>query len=165
MTLSATSPTSPSSPAPSTEVRNRILIVDDEPEMAAVIEQALVRRGYVATPQHSADGAWELLEREDWPRLREVLDLMRIQDIAHALMELEDGQIPRVFASLPRGRKVDVFSYLDPHYQYPLLAHVSSAEARHLLSELLPDDLTALLEDLPPDEVRRLLRLFGDVAR
>jgi len=64
MTLSATSPTS--SPAPSAEVRNRILIVDDEPEMAAVIEQALARRGYVATPQHSADGAWELLEREDY---------------------------------------------------------------------------------------------------
>ncbi len=102
----------------------------------------------------------ELLEREDWPRLREVLDLMRIQDIAHALMELEDEQIPRVFAALPRGRKVDVFSYLDPHYQYPLLAHVSGTEARHLLSEMLPDDLTALLEDLPPEEVRRLLRLL-----
>ena len=50
----------------SPEVRHRILIVDDEPEMATVIEQALTRRGYLATQQHSADGAWELLEREDF---------------------------------------------------------------------------------------------------
>jgi len=48
------------------DVRHRILIVDDEPEMATVIEEALVRRGYVATKQHTADGAWELLEREDF---------------------------------------------------------------------------------------------------
>ena len=34
--------------------------------MAAVIEQALVRRGYLATQQHSGDGAWEVLEREDY---------------------------------------------------------------------------------------------------
>src|SRR6476660_1796286 len=66
MTSPATSSTASSSPAPTPEVRHRILIVDDEPEMAAVIEQALVRRGYLATQQHSADGAWELLEREDY---------------------------------------------------------------------------------------------------
>lgn len=48
------------------ESRHRILVVDDEPEMATVIEQALTRRGYVATQQHGADGAWELLEREDF---------------------------------------------------------------------------------------------------
>lgn len=102
----------------------------------------------------------ELLERQDWARLRDVLDLMRIQDIAHVLMELGDEQIPQVFTSLPRGRKVDVFSYLDPSYQYQLLARISSADARHILSEMLPDDLTALLEDLPRDEVRRLLRLL-----
>ncbi|MDB4945667.1 MAG: Response regulator of zinc sigma-54-dependent two-component system [Labilithrix sp.] len=46
--------------------RQRILVVDDEPEMATVIEQALTRRGYDVTQQHSADGAWELLEHEDF---------------------------------------------------------------------------------------------------
>ena len=53
--------------APSTtEKRQRILVVDDEPEMATVIEQALTRRGYEVSQQHSADAAWELLEREDF---------------------------------------------------------------------------------------------------
>ncbi|HDP88583.1 MAG TPA: magnesium transporter [Thioalkalivibrio sp.] len=109
----------------------------------------------------------ELLDREDWPRLHDVLDLMRIQDIARALMALDEAQIPRVFDALPRGRKVDVFSYLEPSCQYRLLAGMSPRAARHVLSELAPDDLTALLEDLPPDEVRRLLRLlpFGAVRR
>jgi len=48
------------------EPRHRILVVDDEPEMATVIEQALTRRSYQATKQHSADAAWDLLEREDF---------------------------------------------------------------------------------------------------
>ena len=44
----------------------RVLVVDDEPEMATVIEQALRRRGYDAIQKNSADAAWELLEREDF---------------------------------------------------------------------------------------------------
>jgi len=55
-------PTLPTAP----EERCRILIVDDEPEMATVIEQALSRRGYHAAQKNSADEAWDLLEREDF---------------------------------------------------------------------------------------------------
>ena len=46
--------------------RQRVLIVDDEPEMATVVEQGLGRRGYHAVQVNSADAAWELLEREDF---------------------------------------------------------------------------------------------------
>ncbi len=48
------------------EARHRILIVDDEPEMAKVVEQALVRRGYDAHTELSADAAWRRLETEDF---------------------------------------------------------------------------------------------------
>jgi len=48
------------------EPRQRVLIVDDEPEMANVIEQALSRRGYEAVQLNSANAAWDLLEREDF---------------------------------------------------------------------------------------------------
>jgi DNA-binding NtrC family response regulator len=51
---------------PKVEPRHRILIVDDEPEMATVIEQALSRRNYIATQKNSADAAWDLLESEDF---------------------------------------------------------------------------------------------------
>ncbi len=63
---SATGPSSKAKAPPVSEVRHRILVVDDEPEMATVIEEALLRRGYVVAKQHTADGAWELLEREDF---------------------------------------------------------------------------------------------------
>ncbi len=46
--------------------RARILVVDDEPEMTRVIEQALTRRGYDLSTRQSAEGAWEALEREDF---------------------------------------------------------------------------------------------------
>jgi two-component system, NtrC family, response regulator AtoC len=54
---------------PSGEARDaapRILVVDDEPEMATVIEQALTRRGYFAARENSADAAWERLQRDDF---------------------------------------------------------------------------------------------------
>jgi two-component system, NtrC family, response regulator AtoC len=44
----------------------RVLVVDDEPEMASVVEQGLKRRGYAVRQENSADAAWELLEREDF---------------------------------------------------------------------------------------------------
>src|SRR4051812_43777651 len=50
-----------SSPEP-----QRVLVVDDEPEMATVVEQALRRRGYYAVQINSAEAAWDLLEREDF---------------------------------------------------------------------------------------------------
>ena len=61
MTMSALTP-----PSITSQSRPRILVVDDEPEMVTVIEQALTRRGYDVTQQLSADGAWELLAREDF---------------------------------------------------------------------------------------------------
>ncbi|MBX3233940.1 MAG: sigma-54-dependent Fis family transcriptional regulator [Labilithrix sp.] len=51
---------------PNLESQRRVLVVDDEPEMATVIEQALTRRGYKALQVNSADAAWEVLEREDF---------------------------------------------------------------------------------------------------
>lgn len=53
-------------PAANTEARRRVLVVDDEPEMAAVIEQALTRRNYQTVQLNSADAAWERLEQEDF---------------------------------------------------------------------------------------------------
>jgi two-component system response regulator HydG len=52
--------------APPSSERHRVLIVDDEPEMASVVEQALRRRGYDAVQLGSADSAWQLLENEDF---------------------------------------------------------------------------------------------------
>lgn len=102
----------------------------------------------------------ELLARGETQKVHEVLDLMRFQDIAAVLMELREDELPVVFNLLAPGRRVDVFSHLDPDYQYRLIVRLPEIAAREILSRMEPDDLTAFLEDLPKDEVRRLLRLL-----
>jgi DNA-binding NtrC family response regulator len=47
-------------------VSSRVLIVDDEKEMCAVIEQGLRRLGYTTASRLTADAAWELLADEDF---------------------------------------------------------------------------------------------------
>ena len=63
---SATPASTKAKAPPISGARHRILVVDDEPEMATVVEEALLRRGYKAKQVNSADAAWELLEREDF---------------------------------------------------------------------------------------------------
>src|SRR6476659_2580484 len=43
-----------------------VLIVDDEPEMATVVEQSLTRRGYKASQCNGGDVAWERMQNEDF---------------------------------------------------------------------------------------------------
>jgi len=102
----------------------------------------------------------ELLRLDDRDGVSELLDYMRVQDIAHALMELGDEDLPIVFNILPPGRRADVFGYLDTRYQRRLLETSPREDARFLLSEMEPDDLTALLQTLDPDTLRGYLRLL-----
>ncbi len=102
----------------------------------------------------------ELLRLDDRDGLRELLDYMRVQDIAHALMELGDEDLCAVFNLLPPGRKADVFAYLDTGHQIRLLEASPREDARFILSEMEADDLTALLQTLDPDTLRGYLRLL-----
>lgn len=102
----------------------------------------------------------ELLRLDDRDGLRELLDYMRVQDIAHALMELGDEDLCAVFSLLPPGRKADVFAYLDIAHQVRLLEASPKDDARFILSEMEADDLTALLQTLDPDTLRGYLRLL-----
>ncbi|MFP4079018.1 MAG: magnesium transporter MgtE N-terminal domain-containing protein, partial [Ectothiorhodospira sp.] len=68
-----------------------------------------------APHEHDLDVVLECLEQADLTGLRQRLDEMRIQDIAHVLMALEPDPRREVFRLLAPGRRVDVFSYLDPH--------------------------------------------------
>lgn len=102
----------------------------------------------------------ELLRLDDRDGLHELLDYMRVQDIAHALMELGDDDLCAVFNLLPPGRKADVFAYLDTAHQIRLLEASPKDDARFILSEMEADDLTALLQTLDPDTLRGYLRLL-----
>ena len=102
----------------------------------------------------------ELLGNEDAQALREILDGMRVQDIARMLMTLEEGQQLLLFRQIASELRSEVFSHLDLSYQHHLLHELERQEVQWVLSGLVPDDLTALLESLSSDEVRTLLRLL-----
>ncbi len=105
----------------------------------------------------------ELVMREAWDELPEQLEELHVQDIAQALSTLDAGQVKAAFGVLPRERWPGVFAYLKPESQYALLQAMeeSAEDGRFLLSSLLPDDRTALLESLPEDAVERLLSLLS----
>ncbi|ADC72185.1 magnesium transporter [Thioalkalivibrio sp. K90mix] len=102
----------------------------------------------------------ELLRLDDRDGIQELLDYTRVQDIAHALMELNDDDLCAVFNLLEPGRKADVFSYLDTPHQIRLLEASPKDDARFILSEMEADDLTGLLQTLDPETLRSYLRLL-----
>ena len=102
----------------------------------------------------------ELLGNEDLQSVRRELEGMRVQDIARMLMTLEPAQQLTLFHELAIELRSEVFSHLDLSYQYFLLHELNRQEVQWVLSGLVPDDLTALLESLSSDEVRTLLRLL-----
>ena len=102
----------------------------------------------------------ELVRLDDRAGLDELLDYMRVQDIAHALMELPADDVTPIFNRLHPGRKADVFAYLDIPFQLRLLGASSREDARFLLSEMETDDLTALLQTLDAERLREYLRLL-----
>jgi two-component system response regulator AtoC len=60
----------------------RVLVVDDEPEMAAVVEQSLGRRGYAAVRETNGDAAWERLEQQDFDVVVTDLNMRGMSGIA-----------------------------------------------------------------------------------
>ncbi|WP_019590677.1 magnesium transporter [Thioalkalivibrio sp. ALE20] len=102
----------------------------------------------------------ELVRLDDRTGLDELLDYMRVQDIAHALMELPADDVTPIFNRLHPGRKADVFAYLAIPFQLRLLGASSREDARFLLSEMETDDLTALLQTLDAERLREYLRLL-----
>ncbi|WP_018873283.1 magnesium transporter [Thioalkalivibrio sp. ALJ16] len=102
----------------------------------------------------------ELLRLDERDGIQELLDYMRVQDIAHALMEVNDHDLGIVFNLLEPGRKADVFSYLDTAHQIRLLEASPKDDARFILSEMEADDLTGLLQTLDPEALRGYLRLL-----
>ena len=102
----------------------------------------------------------ELLANNDLQALRSELEGMRVQDIARSLMSLEPAQQLVLFRQIANELRSEVFSHLDLSYQHHLLHELERQELQWVLSGLVPDDLTALLESLSSEEVRTLLRLL-----
>ena len=78
-------------------------------------------------------------------------------EIAGLIGALPPNEDAIVFRLFPNDLATEMFEYLSAEKQQDLLVH--------LLSELSPDDRTALLEELPGPMVQRLLVLLSPEQR
>lgn len=103
----------------------------------------------------------ELVEEQRWEEVDTRLDQEHVQDIARELSGLEPELVLQALDRLPEDRHAEVFSYLPPTEQYPLLHEADNNIGRRLMQSLHSDDRTALLESLDSDEAEELLRLLS----
>lgn len=59
----------------------------------------------------------ELIEKNDFPRLRETLEKSEPVDIAQFLDDLDQKQLPVIFRILPKEVAADTFSHLNSESQ------------------------------------------------
>lgn len=102
-----------------------------------------------------------LIERRDWPSLRQALADQPPPEIADLLLELERPKKALVFRAMPRQFSANVFSYLEPKDKDALLRELTNEETRQLLENMRPDDRTELLEEMPGQVTQRLLNVLS----
>jgi magnesium transporter len=103
----------------------------------------------------------ELIDRRDWPALRQALTAQPPPEVADLLLELEKTKKAFVFRALPRQFSANVFSYLEPKEKDALLQELTNDETRQLLENMRPDDRTELLEEMPGQVTQRLLNVLS----
>ena len=112
-------------------------------------------------PQEQTTPLRDLVIDSSWEEFDARIDNEHVQDIASALSGLEPEQVLPALERMPEEKQSEVFSYLPPSEQYPLLHEADNAIGRGLIQALHSDDRTALLESLDPDEAEELLRLLS----
>lgn len=103
----------------------------------------------------------DLIEKRDWPRVRELATKWPVADVAELLVELEKPDRVMLYRSLPRMLAAEVFAYFESYEQDVFLRDLSDEETQNLMENLAPDDRTALLEELPAEVTQRLMSFLS----
>lgn len=101
------------------------------------------------------------LENKDYHGLKEYLSVEAPQDIALALTELEEGQLPVVFRLLPKELAAETFVEMQPEEQELLIKSFSDNMLKQIFDELYLDDTVDIIEEMPANVVKRILK-FAD---
>ncbi|HCC32980.1 MAG TPA: magnesium transporter [Clostridiales bacterium] len=102
-----------------------------------------------------------LIAARDWNELRSAITRLPLPDIAEMLADAGKADRALIYRTLPTELAADVAAYLDPDELHSLIQDLREPEARHLLSNLSPDDRTYFLGELPGQVTQRLLNLLG----
>ena len=103
----------------------------------------------------------KLIDRRDWRALRKIPRGWPMPELADVLTGLPKPARVILFRSLPKPVAAEVFSYFDRINQDSFLKELTDEETRALMSNMKPDDRTALLEELPGQITQKLLNLLS----
>ena len=99
----------------------------------------------------------ELLQTQQYTRLRQLLVDLNDADIAACMEELPEQSMVKAFRILPKDLAADIFSYLDVDLQQMVITSLTDREAASIIDNLMADDAVDLLEEMPANVVKRLL--------
>lgn len=99
----------------------------------------------------------ELLQTQQYTRLRQLLVDLNDADIAACMEELPEQSMVKAFRILPKDLAADIFSYLDVELQQTVITSLTEREAASIIDNLMADDAVDLLEEMPANVVKRLL--------
>lgn len=99
----------------------------------------------------------ELLQTQQYTRLRQLLVDLNDADIAACMEELPEQSMVKAFRILPKDLAADIFSYLDVDLQQTVITSLTEREAASIIDNLMADDAVDLLEEMPANVVKRLL--------
>ena len=99
----------------------------------------------------------DLLEKKDYPQIRQLLTDMNEADIAEVMDDMENEDSLRLFRILPKSKAADVFANLELDDQQYIIQALSETEAANIIDNLMSDDAADLFEEMPANVVTRLL--------
>ncbi len=102
--------------------------------------------------------ALELLHEKKIGQLREFLINFNPVDIAQALAEASEAELPILFRILPKEQAAETFIEMDADQQEFLISAFSDKELKEVLDEIYVDDAVDLIEEMPANVVKRILR-------
>ena len=104
------------------------------------------------------DELFDLLERRQFRKLREMMEEMNAVDIAEFIEELESEKKVLVYRMLPKELAADVFSFLEVDDQEHIINSITDYELGKIIEDLQVDDAVDMLEELPAIVVKRVLQ-------
>ncbi len=99
----------------------------------------------------------ELIEKNDFPRLRETLEKSEPVDIAQFLDDLDQKQLPVIFRILPKEVAADTFSHLNSESQKHIIELSSDNEIQYIINELFIDDAVDFIEEMPANVAKKII--------
>ena len=100
----------------------------------------------------------DLLEEKRYTAVRDILLELNPADIALALSDTDEEQIPLLFRLLPKELAAECFVEMEPEEQELLIQSFSDKELKQIVDELYVDDAADLVEEMPANVVQRILR-------